>query len=110
MYVIDLPLTTHELAPREALTIRHELLELEVGLEPGQLPFGQDENGVFWGVEVLEVAFDETATRYRLKIGNPIDPAVVDLLCRERLARGRFGVGDVRVALKSMGELSRLTA
>lgn len=86
MYLIDLPMGSHDLAVLHTVTLPHGLLGLEVGLDVGQICLGQDEDGAFWGMEVTWVRFTTDETVYRFAVGQPVPPEAVHALRPLRLS------------------------
>ena len=100
MYLIDLPMSSLELAALQAVTLPHDLLNLDIGLEVGQICIGQDDDGAYWGMQVAWVRFTETDTVYRFSVGRPIPPEAVDVLRPLRLS-APFTRGDVSLLLRA---------
>lgn len=105
MYLIDLPMSSRELAALSVVTLPHHLLDLEVGLEVGQICIGQDDDGAYWGVQVAWVRFTETDTVYRFTVGRPIPPEAVEILRPLRLS-APWTRGEVSLHLRARADRS----
>lgn len=103
MYLIDLPMSSAELALLQVLTLPHDLLDLEIGLEVGQLCLGQDEDGAYWGLQVAWVRFTETDTVYRFTVGEPVPPEAVAILQPLRLS-APWTRGEVSLFLRARAD------
>ena len=103
MYLIDLPMSSLELAALQAVTLPHDLLNLDIGLEVGQICIGQDDDGAYWGMQVAWVRFTETDTIYRFSVGRPIPPEAVEILRPLRLS-APWTRGEVSLFLRARAE------
>lgn len=100
LYLIDLPMSSEELAVLHTVTLPHDLLNLDIGLEVGQICIGQDDDGAYWGVQVAWVRFTETETVYRFSVGQPIPPEAVEILRPLRLS-APYTRGEVSLLLRA---------
>lgn len=101
MHLLALPLSTTEAAALRVLTLPHRLLDLTRGLEPGQLLIGMDDDGAYWGLTVEAIRFTTEDTHYVFVLGNPIQPAAVEVLQPARLTPGVMP-GEVAVGLREL--------
>lgn len=109
MYLIDLPMNSQELAVLYAVTLPHDVLNLDIGLEEGQICIGQADDGAYWGMQVTWVRFTETDTLYRFSVGQPIAPEAVEILRPLRLS-APWTRGEVSLFLRARAAQRRLTA